>query len=267
MKTTDVFRVLTICLCSLVLLMGTGQAVEVTHNGSTVFFDSFEGAATGGFPDPNLWSIPQMATGAATITVLDPNSAGPGPFHGANYVRLAGDPNGGDEVAMQVDFGSFTTGMVRADFMMYVTGLNEGSGGSLLLGTSPGFEFRVLASWDQDGESPPDGTLNLLGSGWAEPGDVPIPRDVWHPWTFLFDLKTADDGSDDTYEVIVDGASSGVLPAGRNHPDVGSLRITMRSTFVDTYYVDAVPEPSSILISGCGLLALILYGFRGRDAR
>ena len=258
MKTTNIIRVLTICVCGLTLALGTAHAVEVSHNGNPIFVDGFEGISLGGSPDAGLWEVLFAEYGGA-LTVVDDAIPGPGHLEGVGtqYVKIVGDanppPEGGPYLTMEADLGSINSGTIHAEFMMYIEG--NGIGGTQGLrtsGTAATREPRISTSWKRDTEDPQDGEVNAYndGFGYADldmlaissgPG-VPIIRNQWQKWEFDFNFKMMDDGSDDTFRVTVDDIQSGEMPIWRAYPDVGSIVFGMSAGFVDTYYVDAVSE-------------------------
>jgi hypothetical protein len=264
--------------------MGTAQAVLVTHDSTTVLFDDFEGVAAGGYPDASIWEILFTNYGTGSITVLDSNSAGPGAFQGSQYIEMKGDPNGVNTyLTMEALLGGlpdptavgggYTTGSLHSESMIYVTGSGKGGiHGHRTSGTSPEPRLNISRNRDSDSDGEANGYSN--DTGYADfdvldpngPG-VPIVTDQWQKWEIDVNLNTADDGSDDTWTVTIDGNQSGSIATWRNHPDVGRISFGMTGDFRDTWYLDAVPEPSSILIFGCGLFALIMYGCRRRFAK
>ena len=271
MKKTNLWlwHILVPGMCTLVLLVSTSQAVEVKHNGSPIFSDGFEGVSTGGFPDASKWEILYEIYGGS-LEVVDGSGAGdPAPFEGSQYVKLQGDDAAADGpyLTMEADLGSLTTGTIHAEWMVYIPSNSNPGGSAGGLRTSPSREPRVSQFWNLDSIGQVQGQWNDLGSAdysRRDPPnttDIPYTADTWQKWEIDFDLGTADDGSDDRYVVTVDGISSGTLTTWREHSDVGSINFGLRygNGDGDIFYVDAVPEPSTILILSSGILALIAY--------
>ena len=127
-----VFQIAIACLCVLALA-SAAHATIITHDGTPVFQETFEGQivdvrpSTGNVsPGPGNWTF----TGGSvsdTATTFGPASLGPGAFQGTQYMEVVRVGDGGIYAGREIE--PISTGQVHVEMMVFqdVNAINEGS--------------------------------------------------------------------------------------------------------------------------------------------
>ena len=229
------------------------HAVLITHNGAQVQADDFEDDTAGNNPSSPPWHGKSGTTLNTTIQVADSN---PAAAQGANYLVFDRAQAGGLEGRGYIDgFGTLNSGTVGASFMLYVPSTNNVSltnsaEGKIGLGPSlSGGLFLAVGQEDSSGQF----SIDYFHGGHAvwEDSTVTYAYDRWQRWDMTVDISTGN------ATLAVDGTSAN-FNIGRLNFDVSRFELEGGWAYTGPHnklYVDAVPEPSCLLLLAVALLS------------
>ena len=260
------FRIRIAALCGCVLaLAGTAHADFITHDDgttvTTVFSETYENQTVGAVPTdanvspgPGTWdNVSYSGAGGNIVDVV--NDAFPGAAEGSKYLKLARPFDGSAVVTRNV--GAITTGSVHAEFMVYsesdsvmfnasADGGGEGMNAGTIMALDP------LSDGTLQKLTGVYGDLGLLQA--AGGGNMTYASGDWQKWEFDIDMDA------DSYVLTIDGAPSAVTALNQTGRTMSYLGTRMHQGA--TAYLDAVPEPSTVLLISLSLVGLVVSGRR-----
>lgn len=217
------------------------SAVMISHNNSAIFADGFEDDLVG--TQPAKWTV-KDEDGAASGGVVEVLASGAA--EGQNYLYLKDD---GPDGEIWTDFTGVTTGVLHAEWMAYHMSADSGLQGQLQFNfesTGGGKHLRMMVRDESSTVWVKDATFGAVDTG------LDVEFEQWQKWEVAYDLDAG------TYEITLDGVSSGPLNGLLTElTDIGRVRFAHASSD-SHYYLDAIPEPASMALMGCGgLLCLV----------
>jgi hypothetical protein len=245
----DIYKVLMLGVCVLGLT-ASAQAFTVTNTtlGSTLFDSSgFENDTVGTAPsasNPGTWTA-----GSPPFDEVISTNSGPGAFEGDNYLSTLRTTNSGNPQAVFAPQNK-SGHNIHIEYMMYMP--SAGHDASIILNGDSQYwrGLARMATWDNAGNY-----AHYDGSGYNWTMDA-YPVDQW----FLAEIDYS--VGSPTYQVTFDG--NAMPPSttldGISTPGTGDLKATSvghNGSVPDHYYLDTVPEPTSLLLLACGGLGLI----------
>jgi hypothetical protein len=244
------------------------QIVDLT-TGTVLFSDDFEGVSpvssspaidsSGTYhavAETGTWQIPGTSSSFQLQVTNSTTSPDPGPFQGNNYFRGYRDSThtNESEIDALMTAPATTTGdVIEMSTMLYLQPGAPNARVQIIMSGS--FTGGVNTSTSADAWIRPNGAGDVA---WVGPGtvvtntSVPYTTGVWQLWKLDYTVGSS------VYSFSVDGVSSGNLtsPSGFNGPaGVGFLN---GSNTAGAYYLDAVPEPSALVLLTLGGLGLML---------
>ena len=237
-------RTLAWCPILLVTCLGAGdvRAVEISHDGATVFHDTFADQDVDGTPPVTADMQPgghgeSWAIGGTTPQVLDENTNPPGTLPGSRYGAFLTN----NDYMIANPAGGFTTGSLTARFALYVTagGATSGDRFRVWFGNGASLDINGGIEWDFA-----DNSLETYGGAKA---GLSFQRDTWQEYTITYHLNTADGGADDTLDITVEGVSVTGLPVdGPDQADPILDVMFYRVNGGSDTYLHAFPAPRDI---------------------
>lgn len=246
-------------LFAFLALAPVAYGVVVSKGDTPLLADDFEGVSPGNAPDngaaPGTWG--QQVYGDNTwVKVV--NDAAPGPAQGSQYTSIRrGKEPPGSEAFLHGQFDAQTTGILKASFMMYIPSAEQGwlpvalnlSGGT----EGDAWPNRVvwLAAWAEGNNV----REHRDATGWSDTG-VKWAYDKWQKWEIELDMGMSDADFTDAFTIAVDGVKSAPIPVAQER---SVAYLNMRGGTGDgcNFYVDALPEPASLLLLGIGSIAML----------
>jgi hypothetical protein len=265
-------------LCA-VALASTAEATWITADGTLQFQDDgFENDTVGTNPSvtsAGSWAIREVS--GSVVDVYGPASSGPGADEGDNYLMLYNKAGGSYRDAFafaQMDRDPMSSGMIVAEHSAYFPTLPESEATDFRISfvtSASGSSFVRHTRVAFNHVSGVPGYLNIgiyiPGSGYvlATTGGgaatLLVPADTWVTLRHTLDI-----GND--LVITVDGVASDSMaldPALTGNAVKGLLFSIGPSGSSGRFYVDAIPEPGSIvmLLSGA-CLGLLIWRRRSR---
>ena len=216
---------LILAACVTLALAGTAQANMITHNGSTVFHDTFDGQPVGVnwlnpiaptaniSPGPGEWGVLLSGEYLGIKIETIENPTGPGAYQGARYLHMERPGDGGAAVSRNMGT-AYDDGQVHVEMMVYQfvnpgnnygsvhfnagnnDGENTGGGGALFQAVS--YPSNKIWMMDVDGDWVNGHNLQIAGGG----GDLLYATEQWQKWEFDIDLDL------NQFVITLDGVQS-----------------------------------------------------------
>ena len=244
----------------------TAQATTITNvtTSTVVFSDDYEGLGTSvshavpyqndGDFDPvagvGSWTVDEVTSHFIQVTdsVLGTD---PGASQGDNYLRVLRTGDNNVAYATLTSPQTTTGDVIHLESMLYVDQLDASPGVASLALYDSGGGILSLTGFEVSGK-----VQNYL-SGWVDTTLTFTPG-AWNK----VEIDYAVDAS--TYSMTVNGSTeSGLgLYLSGSGGDVDKVRVGSAKRV--EYCLDAVPEPSTAILLGIGLLGLLCYAWRKR---
>ncbi|MAE62637.1 MAG: hypothetical protein CMJ18_00060 [Phycisphaeraceae bacterium] len=226
---------------ALVVCINSAFAIEVFHNGTSVFREDWEGGTHQNFPPG--WA--QGGAAASETWVWDTTVStihGAPAIEGDKYLYMGNNCCANGNLLRNI--GQLVGGTVRAEWMAWmVSNHTDAIGGTIALRTDGPGENRAGVSWNRV-------TSTHADANGTDTGIAIIPEQ-WQEWAVDYDLNA------NTFTVSIDGQTSPVINGGTAGPaNIGE--VLLAATFRD-FIIDAViiPEPASMALLGLGGLMLL----------
>ena len=247
--------------------------------GTTLLADGFEGVSPGSAPVAvtGTWGIATSAGGGGTVLVRDQTYSSFAAYEGSQYVEFSGNSAGMDGFYASLR-GTFGAGSDLGDTLTEQVAFRVVSGGGFFLSFERGGESfpnqtNVIAGLFIVGPSGyPYGTLSpnhvyAIHSEWGDYIDTGAEADSTR-WNTLSVTHTNGQTGPTSWSFSLNGEPTvpfnGVTAIGdKTWQRTG---FTAVQEYNPRIYLDAVPEPGTIVLLGTGLLGLLAYAWRRRRA-
>ena len=238
------------------------QAITITNvtTNTILFQDTFEGVspvsnaaapdASGDYDPVGNYLLEEVSDDLVQVTEFnDGTGAGPGAFHGSNYLRLT---SGGNESQAQLNSTPSIGDQINIQFMAYFPAFPATANLAV-------FKIRDGGLGDDSqragARATPGGVVaDLNGDNTA----LSYQTGVWQKWEFDYTIGAS------TYTMAVDGVSSGAISnLSRGGPGnlqgLGFWQGTSDAIpyFIDSIPVAEIPEPSSFALLAFGMASLV----------
>lgn len=199
----------------------------------------------GSTSDANVGVVVQAATGGVVA-----------PFEGSQFARF-NRTSGGDAIV----YGDFSTlpaagNVLRVEAMIYVPSTYETNA----YGAQIAIKQGGPSGWSQapNPKTSAPGNLNQIVhydidvGGYVDVG-VPFQFDVWEKWTMEFEVGGT------VIDLFSIGSNSVTNVTGAAVAGDSSIGVWFGMQSDSEFFVDAVPEPSALVLLGCGLISLAFW--------
>ena len=233
----------------LAVMTASAQAVTVRNTtlGTTLFNSS-------GFENDTVGTAPSQSSPGNWTSGIPPydevmTGGSPGAFEGDNYLSTLRTNSSGNPQAV---FANQTVlgDNIHVEYMLYMPVAGHDASVILNGGTQYWRGLSRMATWDNAGNF-----AHYDGSGYNWTMDA-YPLDQWFKAEIDYTIGSS------TYQVTLDGTAMPPSTAldGIGTPGGGDFAATSvghNGSDPDHFYLDAVPEPTSLLLLACGGLGLI----------
>jgi hypothetical protein len=258
MKKSLLFAVVIVLIGSANLVQAGFITVKNLSTNTMIFQDDGFESISPGSVVPNgpttvgSWSHPSQttATGAGVS-----NAASPGPFDGLNYLKM--NRTGASNTSrLEAIFSSIPSvgDTIRVEFAFQY----EASSAAIALMSGATQRTAIIAEPDF---SAPNFYLQDDDASLKTPTSFPVTTGQWQ--TIAFDYTIGDTLSDMTLTV---NGNSQVLAGSGTGGTIDRLRFNGAAGSA-IFYIDAIPEPASVILIGIGSLLGLCGRIRSRDRR